>query len=209
MPFLYHQVLECDSNGHKHVSTDHDITITIPKGAIAEGKMVHLEFGVTMYGPFNFPDNTRPISPIIWLCFMEEDVKIKQPFEIELPHIHKGLNNDNIKQYQVGFLKADHTGEMDMDKQKKFQFQRTGKHDIATFRSTRQQNYGVLQTNHCCYLCIGELDNMDVLANTDYCLARFTTKYSPLQQSTVVRYEFQFFATFDLPTCRKVIIQSS
>ena len=203
IPFLYHQVVKCDSNGCEYINTDPDITIRIPKGAIAEGQKVHLESGVALYSPFNFPNNTCPISPIVWLCFMEEDVKMKEPFEIKLPHIHKGLIDDNVQKYQVGFLNANHKGLVDMDGQKYFQFERTRNDDVTKFRSTHWQSYGLLKTSHCCYLYIAELDNMEVLDTADYCLAQLTTKYSSLQ-STLVQHVFQFYAIFDLPTCREV-----
>ena len=54
IPFLHHQVLNCDSSGQKLHIEDHDITLTIPEGAVAKGEKLYLEVGVTMYGPFVF-----------------------------------------------------------------------------------------------------------------------------------------------------------
>ena len=45
---------------------DHDFTLRIPKGAVAEGEMVHFEIAVAMYGPFNLPEGTKLISSILW-----------------------------------------------------------------------------------------------------------------------------------------------
>ncbi len=71
VPFLHHEVLECDHRGLTHTISDYDITLRIPEGAVSKGDTVHFEVGVCVYGPFRFPENTRSISPIIWLCLRE------------------------------------------------------------------------------------------------------------------------------------------
>ena len=62
VPFLDHHLLECDSTGREWTNVDYDITVRIPEGAVDEGEKIHFEVGVALYGPFIFPDNTRPIS---------------------------------------------------------------------------------------------------------------------------------------------------
>ena len=64
-------MLECDFNGREYTNVDHDFTLRIPKGAVAEGEKVHFEIAVAMCGPFNFPEGTKVISPILWLCLLE------------------------------------------------------------------------------------------------------------------------------------------
>ena len=71
VPFLYNTVLECDSNGVRYVNSEHEIAIRVSEGAVMKGKVLHLEVAITMYGPFKFPENTQPISPILWICFVE------------------------------------------------------------------------------------------------------------------------------------------
>ena len=51
VPFLDHLMLEVDCNGREYTNVDHDITLRIPEGAVAEGEKVHFEVGVAMYGP--------------------------------------------------------------------------------------------------------------------------------------------------------------
>ena len=60
--------LQCDSNGIEYTIEEYDITLRIPKGAVSEDQVIHFEIGISMasHGPFTFPDNTQPISP---LCF--------------------------------------------------------------------------------------------------------------------------------------------
>ena len=102
-------MLEIDCTGREYSNVDHDITLRIPEGAVAEGEKVQFEVGVAMYGPFIFPENTQPISPILWLC-LPEDVKLKKPFQVVLPHYLTGLSRERIQyDHQVRFTKAKHS----------------------------------------------------------------------------------------------------
>ncbi|MCG8626088.1 MAG: hypothetical protein MJE68_29335, partial [Proteobacteria bacterium] len=83
-------MLEVDCAGQEHTNVDHDITLRIPEGAVAEGEKIHLEVGVAMYGPFTFPENTQPISPILWLHKLDESIKLNKPLELVLPHCYAG-----------------------------------------------------------------------------------------------------------------------
>ena len=65
---------------------DHDITLIVPEGALAKDQTVHFEFDAAVYGPFIFPKNVCPISPIVWLYPLEKDVKLKKSFQLILPH---------------------------------------------------------------------------------------------------------------------------
>ena len=201
VPFLYCETIRCDSRGCEFFNNDHDLTVNIPKGAIREGRKVNLTIGVVMYGPFNFPTNIRPISPIIWLCTKEEHVELQEPLQIKLPHIHQGLNDENYHKYQACFVKADHTVLFDKKGQMYYQFEKLENYTHMSFCSKSHQCYGTLQIYHFCYLCIAERVNRDVLITADYCLAQ--QKLSMQCE----KYEFHFFATFDLATCRKVRFQ--
>ena len=86
-------------------------------------RKVHFEVGVAMYGPFIFPENTQPISPILWLCLLEEDVELKKPFQVILPHYLTGLSKERIQNHQVGFAKANHSNFTFIDNQMTYKFQ--------------------------------------------------------------------------------------
>ena len=116
-------MLECNCNGREYTNVDHDITLRIPKGAVAEGEKVHFEVGVAMYGPFIFPENTQPISPILWLCLSEGNAELKKPFQIVLPHYLTRLSKERIQYHQVGFAKADHRNYIFVDDQMTYRFQ--------------------------------------------------------------------------------------
>ena len=111
VPFLDHQMLEIDCAGREYTNNiiDHDITLKIPEGTVAKGEKIHFEVGVAMYGPFIFPENTQPISPILWLCLLEEDVELKKPFQVILPHYLTGLSEDSMEQHKIRFVKANHS----------------------------------------------------------------------------------------------------
>ena len=164
---------------------------------MAVGEVVHLEFSVAMHGPFRFPPNKLPISSIVWLCLMEE-IDLKKPFEIEMPHIHQGLAKEDIQHYHICFAKADHTGLLDSDGQKYYQFEEVEDANHVLFQS----NHGILHIKHCCYLCVIEKKNPQVVIDADFCLAKVILKYS----SRPLRHVIHFYVTFDLPTCRKVNI---
>ena len=50
VPFIFHEVLECDHKGFLYTNDRHDIEIIIPEGAIAVGDKIHFEVGLTWYG---------------------------------------------------------------------------------------------------------------------------------------------------------------
>ena len=49
------------------------------------------------------------LSPILWLCLLEEDTELKKPFQVVLPHYLIGLSRERIKYHQVTFAKAHHS----------------------------------------------------------------------------------------------------
>ena len=55
------------------VMTSINITLRIPEELKLwlRGEKIHFEVGVAIYGPFIFPKNTQPISPMLWLCLLE------------------------------------------------------------------------------------------------------------------------------------------
>ena len=175
---------------------DHDITLRIPEGAVAEGEKIHFEVGVAMYGPFIFPDNTQPISPILWLCLLEENVELRKPFQVVLPHYLTGLSKERVQYHQVGFAKASHNDYTFVDDQMTFKFQHSDIEPVLA--SSGYRSYGVLTSKHCCFYCL-EANHTPELANdTGYCLTRIESF------STPQRNEVYFSATYFLDTCLRV-----
>lgn len=199
VPFLHHQVLECGYDGMQHTIEEHDITLRIPEGAVAKGEKLHIEIGVAMYGPFIFPENTRPISPILWLCIVKEDnVALKKDFQIILPHFLVGIASEKLHYHQVGFAKAGHNQK----------YTSTLKHDQimyefkvcktpTLFASSGGKSYGILRSDHCCFYCLQAKKSPELAKNAGYCLAR-------IESSSSVSSEIFFVASFFLSSCVKV-----
>ena len=196
VPFLDHQILECDCNGREYTNVDHDITLRIPEGAVAEGEKVHFEIAVVMYGPFNFPAKTKLVSPILWLCLLEEAVKLRKSLQIILPHYLTG----NIHQYSVTFVKANHRAyEMNDNSRMFYNFRPLVNVSDTVLICREGQGYGITVTDHFCYLCLVAQENVaQMTANTNYCLARVES------HGTESLQEIIFCASYLLPTCIKV-----
>ena len=186
-------MLECDYRGLRHTVSDHDITLRVPEGAVPEGEIVHLEVGVTMYGPFSFPENTRPISPIIWLC-LEEDYELKEKFEIYVPHFLMHLTEQRIQHHQVCFAKAHHEYGMEVKNKHdtSYSFRQFGSQPSFIYKD--EKHYAVLTSKHCCFLCLSAQNARELAMDAGYCLVRIQP--SPLK--------VQFLATFFLETCLNV-----
>lgn len=197
VPFLYHKVLDCDYQGQEYTIKGHDITVRIPEGAVPVGKSIHFELAVSMYGPFKFPENKQPISPILWLCF-EEDQALNKPFQVILPHFLTGLTKEQAQYHQVIFTKANHKNYSTENGEIKYSFQpcETEPH----FASTGGRSFGVLLTNHCCFYCLQANNTQELVKSSGYCLIRIESSF-PLQTQ---RSEVHFSAVYFLPTCLKV-----
>ena len=188
VPFLYHHLLECNCDGIEYTIENHDITLRVPEGAVDHGKLIHFEIGVAMYGPFIFPENSQPISPIVWLCLLEEDIELKKPFELILPHYLIGPRVEQLRLHQVGFVKASH------DFTDKYKFGDLS--DVQSYFISREYNsYGVLKSTHCCYLCIKANKTPELLKDIGYCLARIESSFYN---------EVYFITSYFLKTCIEV-----
>ena len=152
VPFLHHHVLVCDSKAQQYTIEDHDITLRLPKEAVEQGETVHLEVGVAMYGPFDFPENTQPISPVVWLCPVE-DAKLKKPFQLILPHYLTGLSQERINHHKVAFAKASHDNiNTSKNNQIDYVFHECDTKPI--FASYNRGFYGILVSQHFCFYCL-------------------------------------------------------
>ena len=203
VPFLDHQMLECDCNGREYTNVDHDITLRIPEGAVAKGEKIHFEVGVAMYGPFHFPENTKPISPILWLCILEEGVELKKPFQIILPHYLTGVSKERIEHHQVRFAKANHNDYTIIGGQIIYKFQHCITEPQILHASSGYRNYGILVSKHCCFYCLQANETHELTMETVYCLVRIESDSS----LTPGLCEIYFSAIFFLDTCLRVCHQ--
>ena len=193
VPFLYHQMLECGYRGLEYYIADHNISLRIPEGIVAKSETVRFEIAVAMNGPFTFPNNTRPISPIVWLCLMDESVKLQKPFRLILPHSLTGLTVEEMEHHQISFAKADHR--LLSPQSTYYDFQTVPNQPL--FATSGSKSYGVLSTDHCCYYCLKAGMSPELIKDTSHCLVRTEV---PLQS------EIHFSVIYYLETCLRVSI---
>ena len=186
-----HQIIECDYYGMEYTDSIHDITLRIPEGAVPMGEKVQFEFAVAMYGSFKFPRNTQLISPVIWFCPLEDNVELEKPFQVILPHC---LRN-NVKKYNVRFAKAKHG--VNCEKHFLCTFELINETTVLTSKENR--DYGVVEMDHFCYLCITANKRADISKDISYCLARVELCESQ------TRYTIYYCGLFNLQTCVKVL----
>ena len=196
VPFLDHHVLECDSSGKVYTNTEHDITLRVPEGAVAAGEKIRLEVGVAMFGPFNFPDGTQPISPILWLCPLEENVQLKKPLQIILPHFLTGVTRERLLYHQICLAKASHSNFTFHDQQLYYDFQLCDVNPL--FASSGQKSYGMILINHFCFYCLLAKQTPELATDAGYCLVRIESFLTPQ------RTEIFFSVVYFLDTCLKV-----
>ena len=152
-----------------------------------------MRVGVTLFGPFMFPENYQPISPLLQLCPSEVDYyEFKKPIIVILPHFLSEKTIENLNTGEVRFAKANHNySEKDEEKCHEFEFVDTK----PKFATSGSRNFGVLQTQHCCYLCLLKKKN---LKGAEYNLVRIE---KPLQPQS----EIHFLVTYCLDTCLQAL----
>ena len=195
------EVIACDHRGIRHTLTDQDITLDIPEGAVPKERVVHLELAVALYGPFSFPANTRPISPILWLC-PQEEVEIKSPIRVTLPHFVTGVSEEELSKLGVTFAKADHNDYSGSKESRNVTFNFQTHSEQSNFFSTETQSFGTLETRHCCYLCITAQQCPELARQAGFYFSRidYVTKSST--------YVTNFCVSFYLPSCIRVCLFS-
>ena len=190
-------MIKCDCSGLQYTIEDHDITLRVPKGAVPEGEITHFEIGVAAYGPFQFSENTQPISPIVWLCLLEEDHELKKPFQLTLPHILSQISKERIQYHEVRFAKASHSDHVLAKNMMTYKFNSC---DVEPFfTSIGKQSYGVLVSKHFCFYCLKAKQTAELAVDAGYSLVRVETFLTPQ------RNEINFCTIYLLKTCLKVV----
>ena len=187
VPFLHYKLLECDNSGFKYVINGHDITVDIPQGAVAQENKITLEIGVAVSGPFKFPENARPISPILWIHLLEENVEseLQKPLRITLPHCFSGLMREVHP--QISAFKCDYVlGEALIDWKK-----------VSTNLLVGEM-FGALQTTNSGIYCIAMIGSSEFTDCLSYCLAQVNLPPSP------PIFEFHFYGLLDLTSHKRV-----
>lgn len=195
VPFVkFIDSLTCDQRGR--ILSIHDIEVSIPPGAIPDGVTAHIEMGVALYGPFKFPDNHQPVSPILWFC-IRENIELLLPLKFKLPHMITDIDDINLTFAKANHLKCTSKGE--------FLFQTLSSNsEQSTFTnaSKNEPAYGWLSMNHSCYLCIQANSEKyrDLASKRGYCLHILIEK----QEYDSSCNRILLVCTYLLKTCLKV-----
>ena len=178
--------ISVDSNGAEYTSNSLDISIFVPKGTIKKNS-VELHIGVTMHGEFEFPDNRRPVSPIVWISTTPE-VKLKKPIEITLPHFIDLSQRYAEKEPNAGlvFMRASHKCRSGPNRRHQFQ-------KVSENSRWISNNHATLQTKQFGFLCI--VGNTPKL-KAHYCLLPVIPR-----NVTEPAWRFHYCITYLLKTC--------
>jgi len=185
------EIVKCDSAGGLFYSSTHDFGFAIPESAIPEGESISIEVGVTLTGPFDFPQGSKPVSPIVKLCVQQQpNYQFLKPVEVVLPH-YLDLSSEDNNELQIGFWKAGHT----LNDNQVYKFQRI---DLSS--THLKHEYGILQTNHFCFLCIGEESGVtrEITAKASFYLLGYQIRLNPTE------WRVYFCVAYFLATCVEV-----
>ena len=169
----------------------------IPPGAL--NRRIEIEFAVCLSGPFSFPANKRPVSPILWICTRETIERFSKPIQVTIPHIFPELLKHEMTELQLDFVKADHSMDYHVrnDGSKCYSF-----NAIEGSDPHFQGGYGTLNLDHCCYLCMSANDAAAIAGRAQYCLSQF--QFANESRNVVI-----FCATYSLKTCLEVSLSYS
>ena len=192
--FLKREKLRCGYDGLHYKA--HDISIIIPEGSIAlDHEELHIEVGITMNGPFNFPRSLRLISPIIWFHLKEDKELLKVPLQVTVPHILNGLTDEKARDYHVCFCHSDHFS--DHSGQLFCEFQPLISNYDSSMTCSFSDSYATVKMSKFCTLCVTATDNPKLQSDIGY---RLTTIVSTSQ----LRHEAYFCLSYDLGACLQV-----
>ena len=55
---------QCTYQGRYYYDEVNNFSLDISKGAISAGEYITIDIGVALYGPFQYPEGFRPVSPV-------------------------------------------------------------------------------------------------------------------------------------------------
>ena len=191
IPPSFHPVAtlpKCTHDGITYRDEHNDLGLEIPPGAIPEGISITIDIGVALYGPFQYPEGLRPISPVFWICVRNQNFfQFLKPVKVTIPHFLNLENNDDIDSLSLAFLKGNH----EMNTEKMYQFKQVERDMLIE----PLKKYGVLQVTHFCSLCISSKFTKELIHKTLFCISALTPATITVTDSAY------FFITFLLKTC--------
>ena len=183
---------QCTYDGRDYYDEHNDFGLEIPAGAIPKGERITIDIGVALYGPFQYPEGLRPVSPVFWVCVRDQNhFQFLKPVRVTIPHCLNLESYDNIESLGLTFLKGDH----EMNPQQMYQFQQAEGHVLIE----PLKEYGVIETTHFCSQCITSQITKGLIKKALFCISAV---FPPTIYGEESAY---FFITFLLKTCLKVV----
>ena len=189
---LISTVSDVTSDGVRFFSKSNDFTLDIPRGAVPENERLTLDVGVALFGPFQFPEGLRPVSPVFWVCVRDNSTfHFSKPITVTIPHFLSLRSDEDVQSLGLTFLKAKHNKNMEGI----YEFCETD----GDMNFQASSKFGVLKTSHFCSLCIACRDTPECLNKTQFCMTSLLPK-SAMADGT--KQDAYFFVTFyNLTTC--------
>ena len=183
---------QCTHDGRWYYDEHNDFGLEIPAGTISEGESITIDIGVALYGPFQYPEGLRPVSPVFWVCVRDrKDFQFLKPVKLTIPHCLNLNSHDDIESLGLIFLKGDH----EMNPQQMYQFQQA-EGDVLI---EPLKKYGVIKTTHFCSQCIAGQVTEELMKKASFCI-------SAVLPTTISGTESAyFFITFLLKSCLDVV----
>ena len=177
--------IEVNENGCTHTDDRHGFSITFPPGCLEPNLRITLTIGVMMYGPFQFPDDVTPVSPLLWVFGDTEDVRLLKNATIVLPHC-LDIDEKDKRGVEILFMKAspNHFSNKGM-----YMFESMGKTTILDGHKAS------LFTRHLCSICLAAEVSDSVKEQIQYCITFFRNK---------VNSWLVFAVTYQLEVCIQV-----
>ena len=173
---------------------ENDFRLHIPEGAVPGCATVpSISVEVALFGSFQFPEGLRPVSPLFWVCFGDNNFQFSKPVAVTIPHFLDLEKDEDIQSLGLTFLKANH----DKNSEGLYEFRPTDGEMIF------EPFYGVLTSTHFCYLCIAAKDIPMTLKRTQFCITAVLPRRS-MQVGTSVK-SFFFVTFLNLKTCLKKV----
>ena len=183
---------QCTHEGRYYHNDHNDFSLEIPAGAIPVGESIIIDIGVALYGPFQYPEGLRPVSPVFWVCVRDQNhFQFFKPVKVTIPHCLNLENHNDIESLGPTFLKGDH----EMNLQRMYQLQQA-EGDILI---EPLKKYSVLETTHFCSLCISCQVTNEFTKKALFCISAV---FPPTISAEDSAY---FFITFFLKTCLNVV----
>ena len=201
LPFIKPvEVLQVSRKGKLYRDDSLGLCIDVPEGAVPEGRLLQLEIGMCLYGPFKFPGDLYPIAPILMLC-PQNNIKLNKSMRVTLPHILSDTNENDVESFGVQVIKADHTSlfiacETIFDTiigESNLFFHTSNNYEFATFA-----------LSHFCFVTIRATANLQELAKKrGYCICPLIPSPKALSSGS---FMYPLCVTYFIEPCLEVCI---